>query len=85
VVVWQKSALAKSGVFHKDYMKSCRALIADGCLMVISNEEAEGYMNMLWTRVERLYITWMAKKHSRSYKAILDRFMSEWLSLVPAL
>lgn len=85
VVVWHKSALAKNGVFHKDYMKNCRALIADGRLMVVSNEEAEGYMNVLWTRVEKYYVTWMAKKHSGSYQAILDGFMSELLSLVPAL
>jgi hypothetical protein len=84
VVVWHKSALAKNGVFHKDYMKNCRALIADGHLMVISSKEAEGYMNMLWKRVEKFYITWMAKKRSGLYQAILDGFMSEWLSLVPA-
>jgi queuine/archaeosine tRNA-ribosyltransferase len=44
VVVWHKLALANNVVFHKHYMKNCRALIADGHLMVISNEEAEGYM-----------------------------------------
>jgi hypothetical protein len=67
VVVWNKSALTKNGVFHKDYMKNCKALIADGCLlMMASNEEAEGYMNMLWQKVEKLYGKWMAKKPSRS-------------------
>jgi hypothetical protein len=40
VVVWHKSALAKNGVFHKDYMKNCRAFIADVRLMVISSKEA---------------------------------------------
>ena len=29
VVVWHKSALAKNGVFHKDYLKNCKAKIAD--------------------------------------------------------
>jgi hypothetical protein len=59
VVVWHKSALAKNGVFHKDYMKNCCALIADGCLMVMRNEEAEGYMNMLWTRVAGKILCYM--------------------------
>jgi hypothetical protein len=55
VVVWNRSALTKNGVFHKDYMKNCKALIADGCLLMASNEEAEGYVNMLWQKVEKLY------------------------------
>ena len=79
VVVWNKSALTKNGVFHKDYMKNCKALIADGRLMTASNEEAEGYMNMLWQKVEKLYGKWMAKKCSGSYQAIQDGFMSKWL------
>jgi len=74
----------KNGVFHKDYTKSCKALIADGCLMMASNEEAEGYMNMLWQKVEKLYGKWMAKKRSRSYQAIQDGFMSKWLYRVMA-
>jgi len=79
VVVWNKSALTKNGVFHKDYMKNCKALIADGRLMTASSEEAEGYMNMLWQRVEKLYGKWMAKKRSGTYQAIQDGFMSKWL------
>ena len=85
VVVWHKSALAKNGVFHKDYMKNCKAKIADGCLLLASNEEAEGYMNVLWTRVEKLYSKWMAKKRSGSYQAIQDGFMSECLLLVTTM
>jgi hypothetical protein len=79
VVVWNKSALTKNGVFHKDYMKNCKALIADGHLMTASSKEAEGYMNMLWQRVEKLYGKWMAKKCSGMYQAIQDGFMSKWL------
>jgi hypothetical protein len=79
VVVWNKPALTKNGVLHKDYMKNCKALIADGHLMMASNEEAEGYMNMLWQKVERLYGKWMAKKCSGLYQAIQDGFMSKWL------
>jgi hypothetical protein len=80
VVVWNRLALTKNGVFHKDYMKNCKALIADGrLLMTASNEEAEGYMNMLWQKVEKLYGKWMAKKCSGSYQAIQDGFMSHWL------
>jgi hypothetical protein len=60
-------------------MKNCKALIADGHLMTASNEEAEGYMNMLWQKVENFHGKWMAKKCSRSYQAIQDGFMSKWL------
>ena len=50
VVVWTKSALVKNGVFYKDYVKNCKSLVADGCLMTASNDKAEANMNMLWER-----------------------------------
>jgi hypothetical protein len=62
----EQVGIDKNGVLHKDYMKNCKALIADGCLITASNEEAEAYMNMLWQKVEKLYGKWMAKKPSRS-------------------
>jgi hypothetical protein len=59
-------------------MKNCKALIADGCLMMASSKEAEGYMNMLWQRVEYMANGWQ-KKLSGTYQAIQDGFMSKWL------
>ncbi len=49
-----------------------------------SNEEAEGCMNMLWQKLEKLYGKWMAKTCSGSYQAIQDGFMSKWLYRIVA-
>jgi hypothetical protein len=47
--VWNKGALQPGGVLHKDYLTNCRAKIAGGKPMNAMDNEAEMYMNLLWT------------------------------------
>ena len=41
--------------------------------------DAEAYMNVLWTMMEKdnSYHEWLSHKHSNVYQAMQDKFMSE--------
>jgi hypothetical protein len=48
VFVWEKSLLDWGGKLHQDYLKNCRALLAEEKLTNIGDNEAVMYMNLLW-------------------------------------
>jgi len=79
VFVWEKSSVDRGGKLHQDYLKNCRALLADGELVHIRDEEAVTYMNLLWDAMgkDQCYVGWLTSKHSNTYQAMQDRFMSE--------
>jgi len=79
VFVWQKTALARGGKLHQDYLKNCRALVAEGKLVDMADSEAVTYMNLLWDTMtkDRCYVDWTKTKRSNTYQAMQDKFMSE--------
>jgi hypothetical protein len=48
VFVWEKSSLDQGGKLHQNYLKNWRALLAEGKLTNIGDNEAVMYMNLLW-------------------------------------
>jgi len=83
IFVWDKAALQPSGVLHQDYMKNCKARLADGKLIDATDSDAETYMNLVWTIIvkENCYQTWLSNKRSNTYQAVQDRFMSKCCSI----
>ena len=79
VFVWEKSSLDRGGKLHQDYLKNCRALLAEGKLTEIGDEEAVTYMNLLWDAMtkDKCYVSWLTSKRSNTYQVMQDRFMSE--------
>jgi hypothetical protein len=83
VFVWEKSSLDQGGKLHQNYLKNCRALLVEGKLTNIGNNEGVMYMNLLWDGMmkDKCYVRWFTLKCSNTYQAMQDRFMSEiqWL------
>jgi hypothetical protein len=48
VFLWSKASLEPGKVLHHDYLKNCRARLADGKLADDVEGVAETYMNLLW-------------------------------------
>jgi hypothetical protein len=46
VFVWSKASLEAGGVLHHDFLKNCRARLADGKLADAAKGEAETYMKV---------------------------------------
>jgi hypothetical protein len=83
IFVWDKVALQPNGVLHQDYMKNCKAQLADGKLIDAMDSDAETYMNLVWTIIvkENCYQTWLSNKRSNTYQAVQDLFMSKCCSI----
>lgn len=79
IFIYSKSALDQGGVLHNDYLKNCRALIANGTLVHAADSDAETYMNFLWSIMVKAncYREWMSNKRSSRYQAVQDKFDSE--------
>jgi len=58
---------------------NCKGLLADGQLVLVSDEVAKTYMNVLWKNMTQadLYNKWMSAKRSNTYQAIQNNFMSK--------
>jgi hypothetical protein len=61
VFVWEKSSLDQGGKLHQDYLKNCRALLVEGKLTNIGDNEAVMYMNLLWDGMmkDKCYVRWL--------------------------
>jgi hypothetical protein len=83
VFVWEKLLLDQHGKLIQDYLKNCRALLAEGKLTNIRDDEAVNYMNLLWDAMtkDKCYMSWLASNHSNMYQVMQNRFISElqWL------
>jgi hypothetical protein len=83
VFVWEKLSLDRGGKLHQDYLKNYRALLVEGKLTDIWDNDAVMYINLLWDGMmkEKCYVRWLTSKCSNMYQAMQDRFMSEiqWL------
>jgi len=80
VFLWSKADLELGGILHKDYVKNCRARLADGKLVDCTDREAETYMNLLWQVMvkDNCYCEWLSHKRSSRYQAVQDKFMSKY-------
>ena len=47
VFVWEMASLDHGGKLHLDYLKNCRALLANGNVVSMWDDEAVTYMNLL--------------------------------------
>jgi hypothetical protein len=79
VFVWAKTRLNLDGRLHEDYLKNCRALLAKGKLLIIWDDEAIPYMNILWEvmKKDQCYINWLMSRCCNTYQAMQDKFTSE--------
>jgi hypothetical protein len=68
------------GALHKDYLMNCRAKIAGIKVMNAMDNEAETYMNLLWTMMvkENCYREWLSHKRSAKYQAVQDKFACKY-------
>ena len=48
VFVWEMASLDHGGKLLLDYLKNCRALLANGNVVSMWDDEAVSYMNLLW-------------------------------------
>jgi hypothetical protein len=80
VFLWSKASLEPGGVLHHDYLKNCRARLADGKLVDAAKGEAETYMNLLWGTMvkDNCHCEWLSHKQSSRYQAVQDKFTSEY-------
>lgn len=83
IFIWDQKSLDVDGVLHKDYLAKCKALIADGELESLSDEESATYMNLLWNmmRKDHCYEKWMQSKRSNTYQAMQYKFKRKSRSL----
>jgi len=79
VFVWNKHALEQGEVVHKDFLKNCRPVVANGELVDATDNDAETYMNYLWAVLvkDNSYREWLCQKRSSRYQAMQDKFASE--------
>lgn len=87
VFVWKSDDLERGGLLHADFLRNCRAVVADGTLVDADDHEAETYMNVLWDRLlsSRSYRLWLNQKRSSRYQAVQDKFMSECCIMITIL
>ena len=81
--VWDQKSLNTGEKLHADYLENCKALVADGQLQSLSNEESTMYMDLLWSMMtkEQCYRKWIASKRSNAHQAMQDGFRSKSRSL----
>ena len=79
VFLFDNTSLDKGGVLHKDYLKNCRSLLANGKLTDLSDETAVQYMNIVWARMtkEGCYNDWLSRRRSNAYQAMQNAFQSK--------
>lgn len=79
VFIWDERALATNGALYRSYTANCRSLIADGQLVNASDEEANTYMELLWTMMmkDENYPKWLQQKRSNAHQAMADKFRSK--------
>jgi hypothetical protein len=56
--------LDEGGPLHKDYLKYCRSLLANGTLTDLNDDAVVQYMNIMWARMtkEGQYKAWLLRK-----------------------
>jgi hypothetical protein len=71
--------LDEGETLHKDYLKNCRPLIADGQLVLLNDLDVIPYMNILWAIMKKdgCYNTWLSSKRSNTYQVLQNSFISE--------
>ena len=79
IFVFDNKQLDEGGKLHKDYLKNCRSLLANGKLADLDDETVAQYMNIVWSimKKEGRYKAWLARKRSNAYQATQNSFMSK--------
>jgi hypothetical protein len=65
--LFDNKQLDEGGPFHKDYLKNCRSLLANGTLTDMNNDAVVQYMNIVWARMtkEGQYKAWLSRRKKR--------------------
>jgi hypothetical protein len=75
------SCLDEGGPLHKDYLKNCQSLLANGTLTDLNDDAVVQYMNIVWARMtkEGQYKAWLSRKRSNAYQALQNSFQAKWV------
>jgi hypothetical protein len=79
IFVFDNKQLDEGGPLHKDYLKNCQSLLANGTLTDLNDDAVVQYMNIVWARMtkEGQYKAWLSRKRSNAYQALQNSFQSE--------
>ncbi len=79
IFVFDNKQLDEGGPLHKDYLKNCWSLLANGTLTDLNDDAVVQYMNIVWARMtkEGQYKAWLSRKRSNAYQALQNSFQSE--------
>jgi hypothetical protein len=79
IFVFDNKQLDEGGPLHKDYLKNCQSLLANGTLTDLNDDVVVQYMNIVWARMtkEGQYKAWLSRKRSNAYQALQNSFQSE--------
>ena len=79
IFVFDNKQLDEGGPLHKDYLKNCQSLLANGTLKDLNDDTVVLYMNIVWARMtkEGQYKAWLSRKRSNAYQALQNSFQSE--------
>jgi hypothetical protein len=53
VFLFDNKQLDEGGLLHKDYLKSCRLLLANGRLVDLNDDAVVQYMNIVWAIIKK--------------------------------
>ncbi len=87
VFLFDNKQLDEGGLLHKDYLKNCRLLLANGRLVDLNDDAVVQYMNIVWAIIKKKegwYKAWLSRKRSNAYQAMQNAFQSElfvWLTM----
>jgi hypothetical protein len=73
IFVFDNKQLDEGGPLHKDYLKNCQSLLANGTLTDLNDDAVVQYMNTVWARMtkEGQYKAWLSRKdqmHTRHFR-----------------
>ncbi len=79
IFMFDNKQLDEGGPLHKDYLKNCQSLLANGTLTDLNDDVVVQYMNIVWTRMtkEGQYKAWLSRKRSNKYQGLKNSFQSE--------
>ena len=79
IFMFDNKQLDEGGPLHRDYLKNCRSLLANGTLTDLNDDAVVQYMNIVWARMtkEGQYKAWLSRKRSNAYQALQNSFQSE--------
>jgi hypothetical protein len=75
IFVFDNKQLDKGGPLHKDYLKNCQSLLANGTLTDLNDDAVVQYMNIVWARMtkEGKYNAWLSRKRPKGASEFIPK------------